>query len=948
MNTPEKFFIFDVSALIYKAYFAMSNNPMKTSKGKNVSTVHGVANQILAVITKENPDYLLIAYDSKGPTFRHEKYPEYKANRAKMPEDLVEQIPLVKRMIDAMNLPSMEVPGWEADDIVGTISEKIKDQNIHLYIVSGDKDFMQLVSNHCSMYTIKKGQEVEVISYDGVKEKFNCKPEQVVDVLAMMGDASDNVPGIEGVGEKTALKFIEIYGSLENLYNNVGDIKGKLQQKVASSKDTAFLSRELVTIRKDCPIELNWKQLKFHVENITSNQDIFAICKELEFNNLGERIKNIAKGNYRPGIKAPVPVAEQPLEVKEKAESVKRKKAEDKKPSEDITIGSSYVKTEVNYQLIKTMAEWQHCRKKLQSAKFMVVDTETDGLDSINNKLAGLSFAIQEKEAWFLPVNYPDFTDDAKTRKTVMQEVKEILEDPKIEKGGQNIKFDYRTLLKENIKISPITFDTLIASHLVNQKEKMLGLDAMALAYLGYTKITTQAVMGEGMFETKMTDLPAESVYLYACEDADITLRLVNILRQQIKNMEMDKLFYEIEMPLISVLGDMEQEGVFVDKDVLKLLEQEFEAELAKLTKMAHELAGEEFNLDSPRELGRILFDKLEIHKKVHYKPKANQNGWSTAADVLENLLPEPLPTAVSEYRTLRKLQSTYILALPEMIHPLTHRIHSHFNQFIAQTGRLSSDKPNLQNIPIRGSEGRRIRKAFKPQTKDYIFVSADYSQIELRVLAHLAQDKNMIEAFKSSADIHTSTAAKIFGIEPEKVTKDDRSKAKAINFGIIYGMGASRLARENGVTMKEAKSFIDNYKATFPAIDEFFNKKIDEARKTEYVSTYFGRKRLLDKINTSGMDAVTATNMAKNTPIQGTAAEIIKLAMIKLHTKIQNEHLPIKLIGQVHDELLFEVKREFLSHAKEIIKTAMSSVVKWDVELIVDVGVGENWLEAH
>jgi DNA polymerase-1 len=949
MNTPEKFFVFDISALIYKAYFAMSNNPMKTSKGINVSTVHGVANQVLAVITKEKPDYLAIAYDTKEPTFRHVKYPEYKAQRAEMPEELVAQIPLVKRMITAMSMPSLEMPGWEADDIIGTILEKIKGKNIHLYIVSGDKDFMQLINDQCSLYTIKKGQETEILSYEGVKNKFNCKPEQVVDVLAMMGDASDNVPGIAGVGEKTALKFIELYGSLENLYNNVGDVKGKLQEKIINSKDLAFLSRDLVTIRRDCPIELNWKDLKFHTENITSNPDVFAICKELEFSNLGERIKNISKGNYRQGLQVTPPAIE-PLKVSEdiiKPTPV-RKKKDDIKPAEDITVGSSLAKDEVHYHLIKNSNEWQDCRKELKAAKFVIVDTETDGLDCISNQLAGFSFAIREKEAWYLPLNYPGFTADKKIRQSTMAEVKEILENPFIEKGGQNIKFDYRTILKENIKINPITFDTMIASHLVNQKERMLGIDDMALAYLGYTKIKTQTVMGEGMFETKMTDLPAESVYLYACEDADITYRVSVRLREQLKAMEMDNLFCQIEMPLISVLGDMEQEGVFVEKSDLKILEKEFEEELIKLTKQAHELAGEVFNVDSPRELGQILFDKLEVHKKVAYKPKANNNGWSTAADVLEKLLPEPLPVVVSEYRTIKKLQSTYIKALPEMINPVTNRIHSHFNQFIAQTGRLSSDKPNLQNIPIRGSEGRRIRKAFKAQNKEYIFGSADYSQIELRVLAHLAQDKNMIEAFKSSADIHTSTAAKIFGKDPADITREDRSRAKAINFGIIYGMGANRLARENGVTLKEAKSFIDNYKATFPQIDEFFNLKIDEARKTEYVSTFFGRKRLLENINTSGMDAVTAMNMAKNTPIQGTAAEIIKMAMIKLHAQIAKEKLPIRLIGQVHDELLFEIKKDFIDQAKEIIKSAMSNVVKWDVDLLVEIGVGDNWLDAH
>jgi len=949
MNTPEKFFVFDISALIYKAYFAMSNNPMKTSKGLNVSTVHGVANQVLAVITKEKPDYLAIAYDTKEPTFRHEKYPDYKAQRAEMPQELVEQIPLVKRMITAMSMPSLEMPGWEADDIIGTILEKIKGKNIHLYIVSGDKDFMQLINDQCSLYTIKKGQETEILSYEGVKNKFNCKPEQVVDVLAMMGDASDNVPGIEGVGEKTALKFIEQYGSLENLYNNVGDIKGKLQEKIIRSKDLAFLSRDLVTIHRDCPIELHWKDLKFHAENITSNPDIFEICKELEFNNLGERIKNISKGNYRQGVQINPPtidinkVSEEPIKP-----TPTRKKKEDLKPAEDITIGSSLSKNDVNYHLIKSMEDWQTCRNHLMNAKFIIVDTETDGLDCITNQLAGFSFAIREKEAWYLPLNYPDFTNDKKIRQKVMSEVKEILENPLIEKGGQNIKFDYRTILKENIRISPISFDTMIASHLVNQKEKMLSIDDMALAYLGYTKIKTQTVIGEGIFETKMTDLPAESIYLYACEDADITYRISLRLREQLKAMEMENLFYQIEMPLISVLGNMEQTGVFVDKNDLKILEIEFNEELIKLTKQAHELAGEVFNVDSPKELGSILFEKLEVHKKVGYKPKENKNGWSTAADVLDKLLPEPLPIVISEYRTIKKLQSTYITALPEMINSSTNRIHSHFNQFIAQTGRLSSDKPNLQNIPIRGSEGRRIRKAFKSQSNEYIFGSADYSQIELRVLAHLAKDENMIEAFKSSADIHTSTAAKIFNKEPSAITREDRSRAKAINFGIIYGMGANRLARENGVTLKEAKSFIDNYKATFPKIDEFFNIKIEEARKTDYVSTFFGRKRYLEGINTSGFDAVTAMNMAKNTPIQGTAAEIIKMAMIKLQKKITSEKLPIRLIGQVHDELLFEIKKDFIDQAKEIIKSAMSNVVKWDVELVVEIGVGDNWLDAH
>ncbi|PCJ52246.1 MAG: DNA polymerase I [Planctomycetota bacterium] len=945
MSDKQKFFVFDGSAQVYKAHFAMINNPMTTSSGQMVSAVHGMANQLLSVITKEQPDYLVVTFDAKGPTFRHEMYTEYKGTRAKMPEELVEQIPLVKRMVKAMGLPLLEMPGWEADDIIGTIADHAKDHDSHLFIVSGDKDFLQLITDDCSLYTVKKGGIIDIVSFDGVKKKFNCRPDQVIDVLAMMGDASDNVPGIQGIGEKTAMKFIEIYGSLENLYNNVEDLKGKQKEKVISSKEKAFLSKDLVTIRLDCPIEKDWDLWKFEFSNLTKNEDIDAICEELEFENLNTRLHNISKGNFRKVGTSKVPENDEPTT---KAASKPRKKKEDKKPSDDVTAGSSYDKDKVNYQLITNEEQWQQCRDLLNKQSFIVVDTETDGLDCVTNQLAGLSFAYQEKEAWYLPVNYEGFTANADTRKKVMLDVKSLLENPEIKKGGQNLKFDYRTLLKEDIKISPITFDTMIASHLVNQKTRILGLDDMAKEFLDYVKIETTAVMGEGMFETAMTDLPAEQISLYACEDVDITLRLTNLFKEQLKIIDMNKLFYDIEMPLISVLGDMEQEGIYVNKEVLNALHEEFDELLKRLTKEAYELAGREFNLDSPKELGHLLFEEMQIHTKCKYKPKKTKTGFSTAADVLEQLKQEPLPRLISEYRTIKKLQSTYISTLPDMISEKTGRIHSHFNQAVAATGRLSSNKPNLQNIPIRGSEGKRIRKAFQPQNKDMIFVSADYSQIELRVLAHLSEDQNMIDAFKNDADIHSSTAAKIFDVPIDEVTSDIRSKAKAINFGIIYGMGASRLARENNVSTKEAKAFIDNYKKTFPKIDEFFNKKIDEARQTEHVSTFFGRKRYLAKINTTGFDAVTATNMAKNTPIQGTAAEIIKLAMIDISNKIKKENLPIQLVSQVHDELLFEIPKENAEKYITIIKDSMIQVVDWSVDMLVDAGTGENWLEAH
>ncbi len=940
----KKFFVFDGSALIYKAYFAMINNPMKTKKGQQVSAVYGIANQILSVITREAPDYLCVAMDTKEPTFRHEKYPAYKGTRAKMPDELIEQLPLVRKMVDSLSLPVLEMPGWEADDIIGTLSKDCIEKNIHLYIVSSDKDFMQLVGEHCSLYTIKKGQEVNIISYDGVKEKFNCRPDQVIDVLAMMGDSADNIPGIKGIGEKTALKLIETYGSLDGLYQNVDDLKGKQKEKVIESKELAYLSKELVTIQLNCPIERNWGEWQFNRQQLNQKPDAMQTCAEFDFENLSFRIKNIAEGNFKKQEGATPISAEEPAEDAPK----KASRAVDAKPKDDITENTSFDENKVKYHLITNKDQWNDCYTKLKNADFILMDTETDGLDCIANQLAGLSFAIEENEAWYLPVNYPKFTANADTRASVMKEVKEILENPSIGKGGQNIKFDYRTLLKENIRISPITFDTMVASNLVHQNERILGIDKMAEVFLNYKKIPTTALIGEGLFETTMLDLPAEKVYIYACEDADIALRLKNLFLPKIKEMGMEDLFNQIEMPLISVLGDMEQNGIFVEKKILAKLEKEFAKEIERLTKEIHELAGRPFNINSPKELGHLFFDVLEIHKAAHYIPKKTKIGWSTGIEVLNALSSQPIAKLVIEYRTLNKLLSSYVKSLPELIHPLTKRIHSSFNQAVAQTGRLSSDKPNLQNIPIRGTEGRRIREAFCPQNDDCIFVSADYSQIELRVLAHVSGDENMITAFKGSADIHTSTASKIFGKPANEVTREDRSRAKAINFGIIYGMGPTRLAKENGVSLAEAKKFIENYKNTFPSIDQFFETKIAEARQTEYVSTFFGRKRLLSSINTSGIDAVTTVNMAKNTPIQGTAAEVIKLAMIKIQNKIIDEKLPFQLIGQVHDELLFEVKKDYLETAEKIIKDCMSNVVNWKIDLVVDVGKGPNWLDAH
>ena len=921
----EKLFLLDAYALIYRAYYAFIKNPRINSKGFNTSAILGFVNTLEEVLRKENPTHIGIAFDPSGPTFRHEAYEAYKAQREETPEAIRQSVPIIKDIIRAYHIPILEIAGYEADDVIGTLATEAGKRGINTYMMTPDKDYGQLVGEHVFMYRPKYGdKDFEVMGVEEVKAKFDIQsPLQVIDMLGLMGDTADNIPGCPGVGEKTAQKLIAQFGNIENLLAHTDELKGAIKKKVEENKEQITFSKFLATIKTDVPIALDMEALK---REEPDEEELRRLFEMLEFRSLIDRVIKTEK-------KAPSSPAAQPDLFGFFAE-------------EDTVDAKNSILTRLedlsyDYQLVDNKEEMAILAEKLLAQNFFSLDTETTGIDPITAELVGMSFSFAENQAFYVPV--PANREEALT---IVNIFKPAFENPDSLKIGQNIKYDLIMLANYGVTLKGKMFDTMIA-HYVLQPELRHGMDYLAEIYLKYETIKIEELIGaKGKKQGNMRDLAPEAVYKYACEDADVTLKLKQVLENELETNGVKKLFEEIEMPLVPVLAYMERNGVRIDTDALKETSRHFTARMNQIEEEVHQLAGMEFNIASPKQVGEVLFDRLKIVEKAK-KTKTGQ--YVTSEEVLESLRGKhEIVGKILEHRGLKKLLGTYIDALPQLINPATGRIHTSFNQTVTATGRLSSSNPNLQNIPIRNEDGKEIRKAFIPD-EGCEFFSADYSQIELRIMAHLSNDPHMIEAFQKDQDIHAATAAKIYKVKLEEVTREQRNKAKTANFGIIYGISVFGLAERLNVDRKEAKALIDGYFENYPNVKAYMDQSIQEAHEKGYIETIFKRKRYLPDINSK--NAVVrgyAERNAINAPIQGSAADIIKVAMIRIYQRFQEEGIRSKMILQVHDELNFSVLPEEKEKVQQIVISEMEAAYKMKAPLRADHGWGHNWLEAH
>lgn len=947
-----KLFLLDAYALIYRAYYAFIKNPRINSKGFNTSAILGFVNTLEEVLKKEEPTHIGVAFDPAGPTFRHEAYEQYKAQREETPEAIRLSVPIIKEIIQGYRIPILEVPGYEADDVIGTLATEAGRQGIPTYMMTPDKDYGQLVSGNVFMYRPKHTGGFEVMGVEEVKAKFDIQsPAQVIDMLGLMGDASDNIPGCPGVGEKTAQKLIAQYGSIENLLAHSDELKGALKTKVETNREMITFSKFLATIKVDVPIALDLAALKREQPN---EEELRRIFEELEFRTLIDRVlgkdKNVAapERSATPAKQAQLSLFDTPASVATAPSSQPATQGDlfaeftgNGTEADKYAILACLDNSSFDYQLIDNEDKRKDLLQKLLTTKTFSLDTETTGTDPITAELVGMSFSYAENQAFYVPV--PANREEAQK---IVNEFKPALEREEIVKVGQNIKYDMLVLGNYGADVRGPLFDTMIA-HYVLQPELRHNMDYLAEIYLHYRTIPIEALIGpKGKGQKNMRDLALEDVYKYACEDADITLKLKNILEQELKAGDVEQLFYDIEMPLVPVLAYMERNGVRVDTEALKQTSTLFTQRMNQIEEEVHRLAGTDFNIASPKQVGEVLFDRLRIVEKAK-KTKTGQ--YVTSEEVLESLRGKhEIVGKILEHRGLKKLLGTYIDALPLLINPETGKIHTSFNQTVTATGRLSSSNPNLQNIPIRNEDGKEIRKAFIPDDGCEFF-SADYSQIELRIMAHLSGDANMIAAFREGDDIHAATAAKIYQIDLDQVSREQRSKAKTANFGIIYGISVFGLAERMNVDRKEAKELIDGYFETYPQIKAYMDQSINVAREQGYIETVFGRKRYLPDINSR--NAVVrgyAERNAINAPIQGSAADIIKVAMIRIYQRFQAEQLRSKMILQVHDELNFSVWPEEKERVQRIVIEEMEKAYPMQVPLQADCGWGSNWLEAH
>ena len=920
----EKLFLFDAYALIYRAYYAFIRSPRFNSKGQNTSAVLGFCNTLQEILSKEKPKYLGVAFDPHGPTFRNEIFPEYKAQREKTPEDNLFAVPIIKDILNAMHIPVLMVDGFEADDVIGTLAKVAANEGLDTFMLTSDKDYGQLITDNVRMYRPQHGGGYEIIGPEQINAKYGIsRPSQVIDLLALMGDAADNFPGCPGVGEKTAVKLINEFGSVDELISHTDQLKGALKKKVEEHVDDILLSKTLATIKTDVPVTLDLEKLEVTEPDESQLRKIF---EELEFKTLADKFLNKPKKipqnvNLQLDLFAEFPTDSEETEKKSSFESLK-------------TISH-------DYQLIEKQEDIKKLCDFLLTFDFLSLDTETTSTNPIEAELVGLSFAVRENQAFYVPV--PENHEEAQQ---VVEIFRPLYENPSILKIGQNIKYDMQVLANYGITLEGDLWDTMVAHYLI-QPELRHNMDLLAEVYLNYKTIHIDELIGpKGKKQRSMRELTPAEVYEYAAEDADVTLKLKRVLEPKLKEVGADRLFHDIEMPLIPVLADMERNGVCIDTESLAETSKAFTQRMNDIEQQIYALAGEQFNISSPKQVGDILFSKLKIVEK----PKKTKTGqFVTSEEVLQTLKGKhEIVEKILDYRGLRKLLSTYIDTLPQLINPKTQHIHTSFNQTVTATGRLSSSDPNLQNIPVRGEDGKEIRKAFIPEPGS-LFFSADYSQIELRVMAHLSGDENMIDAFIQGHDIHAATAANIYKVGIDEVTGDQRRKAKRANFGIIYGITVFGLAERLEIDRAEARELINGYFETFPKVREYMEQAKETARQKGYVETFFHRRRYLPDINSRNATVRGfAERNAINAPIQGSAADIIKVAMIRIYQRFKEEHLRSKMILQVHDELNFSVVPEEKGRVEAIVKEEMENAYHLRVPLVADAGWGANWLEAH
>lgn len=914
----------------------MISHPLINSKGQNTSAVFGFANYLMKIIGDEKPDYLVAVFDTAEPTFRHKEYPEYKATREKMPEEMVGQMSHIKKLLNAFGVPTVERPGYEADDVIGTLAQLAAKENITVFMVTGDKDFMQLITPKIKMYKPgKSGADVEIVDEKGVAEKFGVKPSQVIDVLALTGDAVDNVPGIKGIGEKTAIPLIQKYGTVEKVLSSADRIeKPALREKLKEGRGMALLSKRLVTIKTDVPLGVDFHTLK---EKNSDTSVIAKIFNDLEFRSLIKRAQQVVEARNEKAETAPgaETFALQPAEAVE---------VEDENYDNISTVKHSY-------RLITEPAELQKAVEQLKKASLISMDTETTSVDALLAELVGISLSVKPHEAYYVSIASEggDLFSGVDGRRGVnakeaVKLLKPIFESEKIRKIGQNLKYDMLVLSNYGVWTQGLDFDSMVASYVVNP-DGQHNLDALAKEYLKYRMVPIEDLIGKGRNQKNMREVSPEVVAEYSGEDADIALQLMVILKRKLEQLKLTDLCEKVEFPLIEVLTSMERAGVKIDTGILGQISKELERMIEGLGDEIYMLADGEFNINSPKQLGEVLFGKMKLAPT-----KKTKTGFSTDVFVLEELSAQhPIAEKILDYRKLTKLKGTYVDALPTLINPRTGRVHTSFNQAVAATGRLSSSDPGLQNIPIRSEMGKEIRKAFVPGEKGWVMVSADYSQIELRIMAHICRDEGLIEAFNNHEDIHRTTASKVFGVPPAKVTSDMRRKAKEVNFGLLYGIGPYGLKIRLKISQGEAKEVIDTYFQRFPRVREYINGTLEFARSHGYVETLLGRRRYLANINSKNSAVRMAEErQAINMPIQGTAADMIKIAMVNIYREMKKRTMKSRMILQVHDELVFESPKSELKELEGLVAEKMKNAMKLSVPVDVEIGTGPNWLDAH
>ncbi len=953
-DTDKKLFLLDAFALIYRAYFAFSSNPRINSKGFNTSAIFGFTNTLLEILNKEKPTHIAVVFDTEEPTERHTQFEAYKAHREEMPDDLRKSIPLIMDLVHGFNIQTIGLPGYEADDVIGTLARKAETLGYTTYMMTPDKDFGQLVDANTYIYKpARLGNGAEILGVEEVCKKWDIRNvNELIDILGLMGDTADNIPGIPGVGEVTAIKLIKEFGSIENLYENTDKLKGKLKEKVENNKDKALQSKWLATIIIDCPIEFEAEKLIRKDLNKDALKELF---KELEFRRIAQNLLGEDIGGTEK-LANEVVAAETTYKAKSQSQSANQTDlfstatffhdqngttAGEVSSEEAEPVYNTIANVEHNYILADTDAKINDLISVLNKHTEYCYDSETTGLDTLEAELVGLSFSVKPHEAYYVPI--PAEKDKAQA---IVEKFRPVFEDETKILVGQNIKYDYQILKNYNLLIKNKFWDTMVA-HFLIQPDMRHNMTVLSETYLNYEPVSIETLIGKGKNQTSMRDAPLEQIKDYAAEDADVTIQLKDVFAPKLKETETEKLFIEVEVPLIKVLADMEREGINLDVKGLREFSAELAEDITKVDAEIQELAGTKFNISSPKQVGEILFDYL----KIVDNPKKTKTGqYATSEDILAKLEGKhPIIAKILDYRELVKLKSTYVDALPDLVSKITNRLHTSYNQVVAVTGRLSSDNPNLQNIPIRTERGRHIRKAFIPRNEDYILLSADYSQIELRVAASMSGDPGMCEAFNAGIDIHTATAAKVYGVPEGEVTKDMRYKAKSVNFGILYGQGAFGLAENLNISRTEAKQLIDNYFKEFSGIKKFMDDQVNFARDNGYVQTILGRKRWLRDITSNNATVRSfAERNAINAPIQGSAADMIKVAMINIDKEFKSMDIKSRMLLQVHDELVFDIYKPELEKLKPIIEKHMREAIPLKVPVEVGMGTGPNWLEAH